>query len=159
MRKVNRMDRIYSIDTDIKSFYKFFDDANFDEITVDRIEELKTLVPFIDTRVLLMNPIDYKGARKYASLMNHIKMNPKRYGLKSKAEIYVFFMLAIDPELDALLIFEKALKASEIRRDLVLRFGCADLKLIRIEKAYFEKMMKEEEKNKVKTKIDKAIWG
>lgn len=157
MAKMGYIDKIYSIDTDIKSFYTFFNEANFDEITIDRIEELKILVPFIDTRMSFMNPKDYKGARKYASLMNHIKMNPKRYGLKSKAEIYIFFMLAIDPELDALLIFEKSLKSSEIRRDLLLRFGCIDLKLIKIEKTYFERIMNEEEKNKVKTKIDKAI--
>ena len=151
------LDYLY-VSTDTKSFYKYLCEANFSELTKERVEELRKQVPLVKNRVITMHIEDYKGARKYMSLMNHIKMNPKRYGIKTKAEMYIFFMFVVDPEFDALVIHESSIKHCEIRDKMSKKFGLTDLNLIRIEKIFYSWMVRQKEHQKVKEKIEAATW-
>ena len=151
------LDYVY-IPTDLKSFYDHVNGANFNELTKERVEELKEQVPLVKKRNITMHVEDYKGARKYMSLMNHIKGNPKRYGIKTKAEMCVFFMFVVDPDFDALVIHESSIKHCEIRDKMSKKFGLTDLNLIRIEKIFYSWMVRQKEHQKVKEKIEAATW-
>ena len=149
---------MYSYIVDINSFYKDFNGADFSKVQPDRIAEIANKVEKVNSRRINCSCSLYKGARKYTNIMNHVRMNPKFYDLRSKEEVYFLFMFCVDPEFEAFMIVNEYNTMKEIKEKLLTRFGFPDTNLPKIEKEFIKNFMKKEEREKIKEEIDKRIW-
>lgn len=156
----------YDCSADINAFYKDFPtelpmnkiEEGFNDISDERIEELKKLVHKVNSRRISVDSSIFHGARKHSNLMNHLRTNKHLYGLESSSEMYMLFVLCADPNLEALLMYLEANKLNDARYKLEAKFGVADFKLVKLERIYLKKFISKEEKEKFDEEKDRRIW-
>ena len=148
----------YNHRVDIDSFYEFFKIANFDEVTKERIVELKNQGLGLNQSEYLQINIDGGLPRKYTRVMNRLKMNSKYFNIHSKAEMYLLFMFTIDPNLDAIKILGECNKVNILKDRFTRRFGIYDSNLFKIEKIYVQKFMDKESKKELDEEINRRVY-
>ena len=123
---------------DFTDFYNGIDktlDNNFSSIENDKLEELKEISSelniFFNNKYLeLIKP------GRYIKIMNRIRTNPKMFKATTKEEQYLLFMLSVDPNLEAIIIYNKFNTSKQIKANFEKVFGIYDKNLVKIEKCY-----------------------
>lgn len=107
--------------------------------------------------------------RRYTKIMELIYTNQNRpeYGTNSLAsyantqsnsEKLLLYMLSIDPNLEALIIYESYNTIKEIKQNIKLKFGVYDPNLIKIEKHYLKRFASNFKREKINETIEKKIF-
>lgn len=105
--------------------------ASFDRITDKRYEELQGIV------IEWLNQVNKE---KDALTAAYSATNQRDLlGLENLQEQYVFFILASDPNLDALRIYEEESRIPEFERRMTEEFGYSSLDQIKIEQLYHDR--------------------
>lgn len=140
--------------SDINSFYKNLNNANFRGIDTKKLLELKFLSK--EFNAYFYNPnVTSPAYNRYTTIMNRIKTNAK---LTSDAERYILFMFSVDPNFEAAIIYASENHKKEIKKKMEERFGVFDPNLISIEKFYIKNFLSEKKRNEVKEEITKRIF-
>lgn len=157
---------------DIKEFYKNLTLVNFNDITKERIEELKnsevceTLKSYIygdsikiTEKTILSRDADINSDRltKYLKVINILRVNPNT-GTNNYLEKYILFVLIFDPNLDALVIHSSYDKINQIKNEMKKRFGVYDSNLVKIERKILHKLLNKSEIDKLNEKIDSIVY-
>lgn len=142
-----------SILANIKDFYKYLNNANFKEINLKKLIELKTKAKTLNNFYNYEEENYGKGDR-YAKVMDKIKTRP---GM-SKEEKYLLFMLSVDPDFEAFKIYSECNKTEEIKTKMIYKFGVFDQYLVIIEKFYIKRFLSEKKRNEINEEIEKRIF-
>ncbi len=158
MRKhPNNFEYQLSFKTDIDSFYKNLNGANFKGINKEKLTQLlnisKTLNAFYNNENIHFNRIS-----RYVKLMNRIKTNPKGYGISSEAEKFILFMFSVDPNFEAAKIFGECNKTEEIKEKMSIFFGIYDRRLIILENYFIKNFLSEKKRNEIQEEIQKRVF-
>lgn len=139
---------------DINAFYRNLKLIKMGEISLKKVEELKELSKKLNIFFENTNS-DFSKIRKYAKIVNRIKMNPKPY---TALEQRLLLMFSVDPEFEAIMIFEESNYINQIKSNMVKRFGLYDPNLINTEKWFIKHFLSEENKNQIKEEIDRRVF-
>ena len=142
----------------IRSFYLDFNEKDFDNVDKKRVLELKLISKNVKFNKLNPKEFDYSKLGKFSNALCHIRMNGKRYGLKSSSEQYLTFMFYIDPNLEAYKICQECNKNDEIKRRIEELFGVYASGLIKTESLFVKKLMDLEDKKLIDEEIDRRIY-
>ena len=138
----------------VKEFYKG-ESINFQNITDEKISLLKK-------KSLTYNEIykNTKGSKleKYIKIMEMHKLS-KIHGLfNDDTEKLICFMFSIDPDFEIIKIVNEFNKVSEVKMEIINKFGVFDINMIRLQKYYINHFLPKEEKEKLDEEIEKRIW-
>ena len=144
--------------TDINAFYKNLPSTDFSTVSEDRIKELKDLAPIVyEVEVLHKDP-DRELTVKYSRLMNRLRMNMKSFNLKSSSEMYLLYMLAVDPDMTSLIYLSECDKIEDLKKKMVSKFGFFDISLLKIEKIYFKNLMEKQSKKMLREEMNRRAY-
>ena len=141
----------YSDKADMADFYRYFDLNTFNDITMEEVERLKSYIEVINSKRIIADSDNYFNSRMYTKLMNHIKRNLTLYNITSKSQMYILFMLCIDPDFSALYPDQGPITIPNLKYNMILKFGVFDLNLIKMENWFVKKFYSDENTNR-KTK-------
>lgn len=158
-----------SFKTDYTSFYEHYSNADFSELTKERVEYLKSQR---EALILDIKRSKYKDVELYSKnygnnivnifeyklYLNKIKTSSYLYGTLNDAEDLALFAFAVDPEFDAYVIQKTANTTKEAEKQLTERFGFYDPNLIKIETRIYSKLSVRE-KHKLKIKVDQKAFN
>lgn len=107
--------------------------------------------------------------RRYAKIMeliynnqnkdnNNINNFSKYARTNSVSEKLLLYMLSIDPNFEALIIFESCNTTKEIKKNIELKFGVYDPNLIKIEKHYLKRFAGNIKKEQMNEEIEKRVF-
>lgn len=142
----------------IDYFYKDLNVDNLNSIENDRISILRNSGLVLYEKVFKNENICLPKFIKYTKIMNKLNSTPKEYNILNKEEMYLLFMFAVDPDLNAFVIHSVANRKPKLKHDMEKEFGVYDANLVRIEKFYISNFMKEDNKKVLYKKIDGMIW-
>lgn len=150
-----------------KSFYKE-SNINFNEVDLKKLLELKSnskqlnkFYKYADTpdnivqrycRIMEMIHTSYNG--------NHNNINPLiSYAVTNTgAEKLLLYILSVDPELEALLIYNTYNTRKEIKEKLIEKFGVYDPNLAKIETQYVKRFLSADKQNKINKEIERRVY-
>ena len=150
-----------------KAFYKDLD-INFNEIDLKKLLELKTKGKKLNRfythadepenivqrycRIMEMIHTSYKGNENGTNpLANYAITN-------TSAEKLLLYMLSVDPELEALIIYNSCNTRQEIKEQMTSKFGVYDSKLAKIETHYVKRFLSTDKQNKIIEEIERRVY-
>lgn len=136
-------------------FYNNFNEIDLSTITNDQMKYLKKF-----SKKLLEEK--YSSNNKFINYIKIIKkliFNLNEYNISTDDEKYVLFMLSIDPNFEALKIYEESNNIKEIKKKMINYFGVYDKNLIEIEKEFIKVFLSDKEKQKLDEEIKKRIFN
>lgn len=156
----------------LENFYKKLDLTTFN-ITEERINELKE--QSININKVFNNEKMGTKLNRYIRIVEKIHSNNRTnsnynpnlrtynknsvyYPTFTYDEKYLLFMFAIDPNLEAAIISLSSNRTSEIKSQMVQKFGVFDIKLIRIEQHYIKYMLDSEKRNEINEEVEKRVF-
>ena len=149
------------------SFYKDLK-IDFNEIDLKKLLEIKLKSKQLNK--YYENEFDKKDkARRYSKVMELIHTNHMRRTnninclsnfaiTNTQSEKILLYMLSIDPELNALIIYGTCNKTQDVKEQIKAKFGVYDPNLIKIEKQYLKRFLSEEKKDQMKDEIIKRVF-
>ena len=155
---IDHNDQTRSYKLTIRQFYTDFNEVEVEKVNSDRIKELQEKAKRVQFNKMNPKPLDYSPIGRYANTLAHIRMNSKRYNLHSTAEQFLLFMFHIDPTFEAFKIFSESNNMDEVKQKMHNRFGVYHCGLIKTEKAYITKLMKEKERQLIEEEIEERVY-
>lgn len=147
----------YNYVTEMSSFYKSFNKLNVPDIELEKLSKLKNDSQEVNY-IYEGNFSNYSRGNRYIKTMNKLKTNPKKYDLTNSTEMLLMLMFCVDPNLEAIKIYNEFNKTDEIRFAMKKYFGVYDPNLIRIEKWYINNLLDKESKTEIEEEIQKRIY-
>ena len=91
---------------------------------------------------------------------NHNNINPLiSYAVTNTgAEKLLLYILSVDPELEALLIYNTYNTRKEIKEKLIEKFGVYDPNLAKIETQYVKRFLSADKQNKINKEIERRVY-
>ena len=156
----------------LQNFYKKLDLTKFN-ISKERIEELKDQSKNINE--YYNNKKMGTQLNRYIKIVEKIQSNNRTnsnynpnvknrrkcsiyYPTFTYEEKYILFMFSIDPNLEAAIITLSCNKVSEIRHEMLQKFGIFDLKLIRLEQHYIKYLLDNEKRDEINQEIENRVF-
>lgn len=147
----------YDVSVSIDSFYKHIHDLKINEISVERIEEFKITSQILNKEYNNSYSDRPKNVR-YSRVMDKIKTTPKTYNLNNSTEKLLFFMFSVDPELEAILMYEETNNTTQIRQKMENYFGVYDKNLIKIEKWYIKNLLDKDARISFEEETERRVY-
>ena len=134
----------------LNSFYKNLD-VNFNEIDLKKLLELKSNAKHFNK--YFKSDFDSKNiVERYTKIMEmiHTSYNGNKNDINplincrvtnTGAEKLLLYMLSIDPELEALIIYKSYNTLKEIKEQIILKFGVYDPNLVKIESQFIKRFL------------------
>ena len=144
----------------LQKFYKFLDNIDFNNISEEKLNELKEKSTFINN---LYNSKGFGESKsiRYIKILEKILCNCRKnpavntcFTTCSKEEMYLLFLLSIDPNLEAAITFGSFNKITEIKYESEKKFGIYDIGLVRLEKIYMKTFLTKEKRKEIEEEIE-----
>lgn len=140
---------------DLSKFYSNLNLVNFDEISEDKVTELKKKVRQIDSNQYM------SLITKYTRVVHTLTTSSEKFGINNATEKYVTFMLTMDPNFDMYSTYcaQKRLvsglkpedQKKKIKEKMWTTFGVYDVNLINFENRFI-RAMKEKKNQEIQSK-------
>lgn len=148
----------------LQKFYKYLDSVNFNNISNDSLNNLKEKSIYINNLYNSKNFGESKSIR-YIKIMEKILCNCIKnpavntcFTTYNKEEMFLLFLLSIDPELEASITFGSFNKITEIKYEFEKKFGIYDIGLVRLEKMYMKTFLTEEKRKEIEEEIENRSY-
>lgn len=147
----------YDTSVSINSFYKNIHDLKISEISSKRIEDFKEKSKDLN-KEYNNNYSDRPKNVRYSRIMDKIKTTPKTYDLNNSTEKLLFFMFSVDPEFEAVLIYEEANDTIQLKKKMESYFGVYDKNLIKIERWYIKNLLDKESRINLEEEAERRVY-
>ena len=136
-------------------FYNNFNNFNINDITNENIKFYK----LISNQLLEEKNLSNNKFINYIKIIKKLILNPNDYNVFNDSEKYILFMLTIDPNFEAIKIYEESNNVKEIKKKMINYFGVYDKNLIEIEKRFIKSFLSDKEKENLEKEIEKRIFN
>ena len=148
----------------LQKFYKDLDNVDFKNISEEKLNELKEKSIFINN-LYHSKSFDESKSVRYMKILEKIicncRKNPAvntRFTTFTKEEMFLLFLLSIDPELEAAKIFGSFNKIIETKYESEKNFGIYDIGLVKLEKIYMKTFLTDEKRKEIEDEIEKRAF-
>ena len=141
----------------INSFYEKYHELKINDISKDKIDELKKAS--IDLSYYFNECFDYiLKIQKYVRVLEKIITSSKKLGANNSTEKLLLFMFIVDPNLEVIKIYEEENNLKNIKPRIQKQFGVYDHNLIKIERWYIKNVLDKESKKQIEDEIERRVF-